>query len=90
MSSHQFLVDRLGPGSVGEQGELVEAPLGVDGGDSGQLDTDQEGSLYGDFEIGDGRGEATTASGGVFLSHGVGAGKWRSWRLRAADAGEFS
>ena len=37
-----------------------------------QLDSDQEGSLYGDFEVGDCRGEATTASGGVFLCHGLG------------------
>ena len=34
-AAHQLLVHRLGSGGVGEQGELVQAALGVDGGHPG-------------------------------------------------------
>ena len=84
-ATDQFLIDRIGAGSVGEQGELVQTALGVDGGHPGQLDTDQEGPLYGNFEIGDCRGETTTASGGVFLGHE--APRAGCWRLGPPDDG---
>ncbi len=66
---HQFPIDGLGAGGVGEQFELVEAALGLEAGHTGKLDADQKGALNPDLEVGDGCGQPAAAAGGAIVSH---------------------
>ena len=62
LAPNQLLIDRVGPGGVGEESKFVEAGLGFGYRALALGNRDQEGSLFNDFEIGDCCGEASAAS----------------------------
>ncbi len=58
----KLLIYRIGACGVSEEGELIQGALLLRGRRAWNLDSDEEGALDCDFEIGDRRGEPATAT----------------------------